>query len=373
MSNREHIEPPKKIAVIESIRGLAALLVVFYHLPGWNKVVSTSNFVSNGYLMVDLFFVLSGFVIFKAYGGQIEKKSDLFRFQFLRFGRLYPIHLLFISIFLCYTATPFLQTNWAALAQQLLLVQAIGPNDSRGYFNPQAWSISVEFYVYFLFGLLVLYFRKKQIQIYWIFFVCSVALLSTRYFFSDFNKELGSWSDLLNCIAGFFMGCIAANWDTRYRWNISSIWPIAIFLITLIFLAFKINNLYDVLIYPLSAALILALTQSKDGMLKILLSCAPLVFIGEISYSIYMSHYAIIYLFEERLRDGLLRRLDSMLGTQLNAPLAGSLPIPDSLLKYSSFFLVLIIVSYLSYCLIERPFRRYSRGLIGAPDLPKAG
>ena len=154
MSIKEHLEPPKKIAVIESIRGLAALLVVLYHLPGWNKFVATSNFVSNGYLMVNLFFVLSGFVIFKAYGNQIQTKSDLFKFQFLRFGRLYPVHLLFICIFLCYTATPFLQTNWTALSEQLLLIQAIGPNDSREFFNPQAWSISVEFYAYFLFGLI---------------------------------------------------------------------------------------------------------------------------------------------------------------------------------------------------------------------------
>lgn len=51
-----------KIKELESIRGLAAFLVVFYHLPKWNPILDI-RLVNNGYLMVHLFFVLSGFVI----------------------------------------------------------------------------------------------------------------------------------------------------------------------------------------------------------------------------------------------------------------------------------------------------------------------
>jgi len=54
----------EKYEELDSIRGIAALLVVFEHIPNWNE--SFFNFVifRNGYLMVELFFVLSGFVIF---------------------------------------------------------------------------------------------------------------------------------------------------------------------------------------------------------------------------------------------------------------------------------------------------------------------
>ena len=53
-----------KVEELESIRGLAALLVVFYHIPKWNPLLEI-GIINNGYLMVELFFVLSGFVIYK--------------------------------------------------------------------------------------------------------------------------------------------------------------------------------------------------------------------------------------------------------------------------------------------------------------------
>src|SRR5580700_3165978 len=88
-----------KIQELESIRGLAAMLVVFYHTPRWNPLCNIGIF-NNGYIMVDLFFVLSGFVIYSAYAQKINSRPDLGRFQFLRFGRLYPVHITFLFVFL---------------------------------------------------------------------------------------------------------------------------------------------------------------------------------------------------------------------------------------------------------------------------------
>jgi peptidoglycan/LPS O-acetylase OafA/YrhL len=88
-----------KIIELESIRGVAALLVVLFHIPGWHPSFYYIGFIRNSNLMVDLFFVLSGFVIYKAYSVKIQNKMDLFRIQFLRFGRLYPVHLLLLLLF----------------------------------------------------------------------------------------------------------------------------------------------------------------------------------------------------------------------------------------------------------------------------------
>ena len=88
----------KKIEELESIRGLAALLVVFFHIPKWNPILNI-GIINNGYLMVEVFFVLSGFVIFNAYTNKINTSKDLLRFQFLRLGRLYPVHLTFLLFF----------------------------------------------------------------------------------------------------------------------------------------------------------------------------------------------------------------------------------------------------------------------------------
>lgn len=84
-----------RIEELESVRGVAALLVVFFHIPKWNDILYV-NIINNGYLMVELFFVLSGFVMVSAYSERILSVRDLVRFQFLRLGRLYPVHLIFL-------------------------------------------------------------------------------------------------------------------------------------------------------------------------------------------------------------------------------------------------------------------------------------
>ena len=82
----------------KSIRGIAALLVVLFHMPFWNSTIYDTHIIRNSYYMVDLFFVLSGFVMFLNYGERLRSAKDLARFQLLRIGRLYPVHLLFLLI-----------------------------------------------------------------------------------------------------------------------------------------------------------------------------------------------------------------------------------------------------------------------------------
>lgn len=166
-----------KIEELESIRGLAALLVVFFHIPKWNTSLDI-GIINNGYLMVELFFVLSGYVIYTAYAEKITNKKDLFRFQFLRFGRLYPVHFVFLIAFIFieiakYIAQsklgiaspntqPFRENNLTAIFQQIFLVQAIGSTHNATTFNAPAWSISVEFYTYLIFGMSILFVEKRR-------------------------------------------------------------------------------------------------------------------------------------------------------------------------------------------------------------------
>lgn len=88
-----------KVIELESVRGVAALLVFLSHVPNWYGPFHQIAFIRNGGLMVELFFVLSGFVIFSTYGARIATFRDVVRFQFLRFGRLYPVHLTFLLLF----------------------------------------------------------------------------------------------------------------------------------------------------------------------------------------------------------------------------------------------------------------------------------
>src|ERR1700730_11037304 len=100
-----------KIEELESIRGIAAVLVVLFHMPTWNPWLTDIRFIRNSYYMVDLFFVLSGFVMSLNYGDRLHSVRDLARFQFLRLGRLYPVHLLFLLI-----AVGTAASSWIAAA-----------------------------------------------------------------------------------------------------------------------------------------------------------------------------------------------------------------------------------------------------------------
>ncbi|MFX5464960.1 hypothetical protein ABTD44_21555, partial [Acinetobacter baumannii] len=74
--------------------------------PNWNPLFDI-GIVRSGYLMVHLFFVLSGFVIYNAYAARIDSAQDLMRFQFLRFGRLYPVHLLFLLVYVLFEVAKY--------------------------------------------------------------------------------------------------------------------------------------------------------------------------------------------------------------------------------------------------------------------------
>ncbi len=202
-------------AEIESLRGLAALLVVFYHIPAWNQLIYNIPIFRHGHLMVDFFFVLSGFVIFSSYQGRIRSAKDAMKFHLLRIGRLYPVHLLFLFVFLFFecikyiavtkfslgvdaTSLPFSSNNLPAFAQHLLLIQAIGPTGLADTYNYPAWSISVEFYTYFIFSGIALLLPRKQILAFAILFVTSAILLAT--------DPPNGYTNLLRGVVGFTLG-----------------------------------------------------------------------------------------------------------------------------------------------------------------------
>ena len=103
MSRNIPKEATKFFAPLESLRGLAALVVVIFHAV-WTNPVTGLHFFRNGSLMVDFFFVLSGFLITHSYGGKLRSFTECVRFLFLRIGRLYPLHLAFLLVFLAIVA-----------------------------------------------------------------------------------------------------------------------------------------------------------------------------------------------------------------------------------------------------------------------------
>lgn len=364
MSSKDSVSTAQKIDELESIRGLAALLVVFYHIPKWHPMMDV-GMINNGYLMVELFFVLSGFVIFSAYGERINTRADVVRFQFLRFGRLYPVHLLFLLVFVLielakYVAAtkfgiaspntePFRENNLLAFAQQLLLVQAIGPTGNELTFNGPAWSISVEFYTYLIFALAILVFKEARVYLFGAIAAICVVLLATKLTFG--------FTDLLRCLAGFFVGCLTAL-ATR---NADRTWPnyasLLVAVAIVAFLQLKTTKDLDVVIYLLTATLIASLVLSPGSLLNRLLNLGALGWLGTVSYSVYMCHAAVIWTVNQTFRvflgrpEAIDRHGDSV--PQLSAA--------DTLVGSALIIFAVLVVSGLVFNYVEKPLRERSR------------
>jgi peptidoglycan/LPS O-acetylase OafA/YrhL len=357
---------PTRIDELESVRGLAALLVVFHHLPKWNAILDV-GILNNGYEMVDLFFVLSGFVIFTAYSDRIRSGRDLLRFQFLRLGRLYPVHILFLGVFVLIefakylaqtrlgisspSSEPFKQNSLTALFQQIFLIQAIGPTGHDMTFNAPAWSISVEFFVYLIFGVSLIVFRKARDVSFFVLAVASISLLST-------GRTLG-FDDLLRCVAGFSIGCLTASVTRKLPAKVPGFVSLIVLVTIAIFLQVKPVGQYNLAIDFLASALIASLVLSTGGLLKKTLRLEIFTWLGSISYAMYMSQWAVLWTANQIFRVVLKKPEMAIYGQ--NIPQASE---AETLVAWVLVTAIVLVISVIIHRFVEVPFRSKSRRIV---------
>lgn len=361
-----------KIQELESIRGLAALLVLFYHIPQWNNLLDI-GVINNSYLMVDLFFILSGFLIHTIYSPRIHSTSDLYRFQFLRLGRLYPVHLVFLLAFLLIEVTKYFaerklglsnvrassfSTNTPqALIEQFLLLQSVLSNNAAT-FNSPAWSISVEFYTYFIFGLFVLVLRDQAVKVF-----ASLTLTSLLILTMNHTPES---DNLLRCLTGFFIGCLTAHASQRSRIKPHRYFSIAVLISIILFLQVKPPQYLDILIYFLVPPLIFSIMRNRNGFLNKILNARILVWLGALSYSLYMSHSLVIWGVANIFKRVLQRPeipIDGVYVLQLT-------PF-ETAVACCIIITAVLLLSQMTYEWIEKPFRQKSRRIaFGRNDPP---
>lgn len=360
---QETCKNSSQIYELESIRGLAAFLIVFFHLPKWNPVLDI-GLVNNGYLMVELFFVLSGFVIFSAYADKIDCTRDIIRFYFLRFCRLYPVHITFLFVFLAiefakYIASvqfgiispnsnPFEKNDLSAFIKHLLLISSVLPDQPLTY-NYPAWSISVEFYTYLIFAAIAFLLKKNRDLIFGTFAFVSLIMLVTDLTFG--------FHDLLRCFSGFFIGCLTAKFSRKIKSSPPSLLSLLLFFLLITFIHFKPERSYDSLIYFIGAALIAALALSQDGFLNRILACRFLIWLGTISYSMYMSHAAVEWFANQVIRMVLKRPEIAGASGRLHPQLSEL----ETLIACMLVIAGVLLVSALTYNFIEKPWREKSR------------
>lgn len=290
---------PKKILSLEAIRGLTALFVLLFHasagIEQFFGQVAFKNFFYCGYKGVDLFFVLSGFIIFFVHHQDIDCPNRIWNYLWRRFSRIYP-------------------TYWAAF----ILILVAGKIDGR-LFNPQSllsfffllphevrnivvvsWTLTFEIMFYFFFSFFILnrwtgsiFFISWTLSILVVHFQGIVVPFFWGSFFSTRNFE-------------FFSGMLAARWLIYHPPKLTLSLAVASLSV---FLGLAIGEVYvpaikefglhlflSPLIYGLSAALfILGLTAYEQSRQ---FNIPPfLLLLGAASYSIYLIHIPALVLF----------------------------------------------------------------------------
>ena len=295
-----------KINSLESLRGLAALIVAMYHFP------STSFFfIPNGYLGVYFFFALSGFVIALNYFYIINSFKSLIKFQVKRFFRLYPIHIFVLFVVLGIQVLKLISLKFFNLSSgkeaftpdywytlidffnHLFLVQAVIHNGYALSWNSAAWTISTEFYSYIVFGVITLSSRNNR----FIFICISVLFI---YFFNDISLLTKPYINhlFLGCLKFFLSGCIFFFIYEQIKIRLNDIFFIVlIFLLAYFYLEhLKLDNILFCTIILLVAIL------KEDSLISKFLNFSPFVYFGAISYSFYMIHQSVLYLYIQSLK-----------------------------------------------------------------------
>jgi peptidoglycan/LPS O-acetylase OafA/YrhL len=345
----------KNLSGIDTLRGLAVILVILYHffeLLGLQKHILYPYVVSIGQLGVPLFFIISGYLIYKSIDNKIKNynlKLGILRYSISRLFRILPAYYFNFSIVLLISVF-FLDNHYIFSFQ--FIKQIFSNLTLSSYFiyqssglglNGAYWTLSIEMLWYFLAPFLFI-FIKKDYYYYLIIFFSFLYLLSIDLGLFDIIFHLDKTKEnyiaklfffsfqLPGQISYFIFGIFIYKYMYSYHFNKIHLNILYSFLL-FIFFIFISNQT----IYLNSFLLRNTITLITTSLLFILFYRSqikytlPINFIGKISYSLYLWHMPILYILKKSSIQEIL--------TPINIFLV--------------FSILLLFISTLSYYLIE--------------------
>jgi peptidoglycan/LPS O-acetylase OafA/YrhL len=340
------------LEALTSLRGIAAWFVVLYHVRLASVPVLSPlaiDIFAKGYLAVDFFFLLSGFVIWLSYRSRIAEngKTAIPHYLARRFARIYPLHFVILTGAVAFAlllkatgrANPA-EYPFAELPLHYLLIQNWGFTDALSWNDP-AWSISTEFAAYLLFPVIALATDWRRISTPALLALIAALILLLHGLFGVMGAPILDSAiprtGLVRCLIQFSIGTIVcALW---MRWREKPALPAALSaLAAIFFVGFALGvDIPETLAVPAAfAAILLTVALTAEAKANPL-NARLLRYLGDISYATDLAHFLLFILFK-------------ILFVGDDGQLSAALLI--------GFLLLTFAVSAALYHLIERPAQR---------------
>lgn len=275
-------------AELDGLRAVAILCVVLFH--------AYPQTFSGGLMGVDVFFVLSGYLITKLLQrSKLQGAAKVWQFYRQRLQRLYPPLLLFLLVILALAWARFDTLQYNALLPYVLSATTFSTNihlalDEGGLFsdafavNPllHLWSLSIEMQLYLLWPFLL---TKKRLVIAALFSVLSVVLLSIL------GQETWQFYAPSSRLFELAIGAIIALYGLRVSAVVGRLWVVALGMGLWLITPYEPYPNALVVFPILVAVLVLSSPAQK------ILTLKPVVYVGRISYSWYLWHWGLLALY----------------------------------------------------------------------------
>jgi len=336
---------------LDVLRFIAAIGIVFFHYIhnadfGANHQLEKIVLDNNGFrLFVDIFFMISGFIIFALYHNRISNSSEYYSFMKKRIARLIPLHFItlfffiiigiLISIFNININHPESYDN-SCIIPNLLMIHSYNVCNSLT-FNGASWSISAEMGMYLLAPIFIIMVTHIPV----IAFFTSLIVIAILFTASNSERYWFEWTfdfGVIRALPSFILGMVLFKFKDKLKWIPFPSFMLFTFL-TIFILLQPILPKYIFLPIAYSIVLFAVAADSSEKIPKFVSSTA---WLGRLTYSVYMIHGVISLLIIKVLSE----KLFTFTGLEAN-------------LMILLTVILLIPISFASLILFEMPMRRW--------------